>query len=363
MFLSTNREIRMNQRTFLATAATGLGATLAGCSSTLGGGGDRGSLPAYHTSVPAEAEGESGLVYLNIDGVFDLGFLQDSTDTETPTETPTPTETDPSSALVRAPIGGSILATVFGLGFGLGNYGELGTRINDQFDAKSVDSPDDVDLSSVLFVSNAVVLSGTFDTEAYAGDLPNSFTETDSRDGFTIYEASGDGSGAIAIGEDALVVGGLNSDSSESALTGVERVLDTRAGEADRFADRGPDADWTLRQAGSHDFVVVSTGDSRMNDSGGNGETYDPVAGTPLASVPVSLVVSGASVQTSGGEPSGAVANTALTHTGDPVEKSAIEESYTDSDADISVTVNEGEEDSGQRVSISGRVSSEESLV
>lgn len=359
----------MHRRTFLATAAAGLGTALAGCNATTdgGSGGDGQSLPAYHTSVPAEAgaEDESGLVYLNVDGLFDLGFLEGGTDTETPTETPTPTttETDPSSALVSAPVGGSIFATLFGLGFGLGNYGELGTRINDQFDAESVESPDDVDLSSVLFVSNAVVLSGEFDTEAYTGDLPDSFSETDSREGFTVYEASGEDSGAVAIGEEALVVGGLNSDSPESALAGVERVLDTRAGEADRFADRGPDADWTLRRAGSHDFVIASTDDSEMDDSGSDEDTYDPVAGTPLASVPTALLVSGASVQTSGGEPSGAVADTALTHTGDAVEKSAIEESYTDSDADISVTVNEGEEDGSQRVSISGRFSSEESLV
>lgn len=359
----------MNRRTFLAAAATGLGTALAGCNSISGGGGGGGgdsqSLPAYHTSVPAEADGDSGLVYLNVDGLFDLGFLEGSTDTETPTETPTPTttETSPSSALVSAPVGGSIFATLFGLGFGLGNYGELGARINDQFDAESVESPDDVDLSSVLFVSNAIVLSGEFDTESYADDLPDSFSETDSREGFTVYEASSDGSGAVAIAEEALVVGGLNSDSSESALAGVERVLDTRAGETDRFVERGPDADWTLRQAGSHDFVVASTDDSEVESGESDEQNYDPVAGTPLASVPTTLVVSGASVQTSGGEPSGAVADTALTHTGDSVEKSAIEESYTDSDADISVTVDEGEEDGSQRVAISGQFSFEESLV
>lgn len=359
----------MNRRRFLATTATGLTTALAGCNSVSSGGGNGGSLPTYHQNVPAESSGDAGLVYLSVDGLADLGFFDDNTETETPTPTETPTTeaTDPSSALVTAPVGGSVFVALFGLGFGLAAYGDLGTRINDQLDPGESETADDLELSSILFVSNATVLTGSFDTEAYTEALPDSFAETESRDGFTVYEGEADGEGedggAVAIGEEALVLGGLANDGPESALEGVERVLDARAGEIDRFADRSADAEWTLRTAGSHDFVVVSTEDTEVEGGGDGGQTYDPVAGTPLESLPTSVIASGASVQTSGGEPSGAEADTALTHTGDPVEAADVESAYADSDTDISVSVSEGEASDSQRVHVDGSFTTDRNLV
>ena len=177
------------------------------------------------------------------------------------------------------------------------------------------------------------------------------------------YTVSTDGDeAAIAVSEEAIVVATGTFDDTDGPATAreaVTRVLDARLGTADRLADRSPDAEWVLRQAGTHDFVVG--GENTSVDGADDGDrTYDPLAGTPLAGAQTSLIVSGASVELTGGEATNARADTALVNTGDAVSQSALESVYADSDATVSVTVSEAADgdDPGQRVHVTGEFGS-----
>jgi len=347
----------MERREFITTSAVSAAALLSGCSSlpnSVGGG----SLPSYHTSIAAESMENSGnFVYLDMTVLQNTGYYDEST--ETPTESPTPAESnsDPATPLVTAPLIGSIFSTVFGLGFGLAAYGGIADRLNEQLDPESIDSEEDITMASVLFTPDAFVIEGEFDTEAYANDLPESFSEVDSRNGFTVYETDGDSPAGIAISSETLIFKNSNSDSEISPREAIGRVLDAREGNIDRFVDLKPDADWVLRKGGAHQFVIGSTEDPQLENN--TESSYNPVDGTPLEDISTSVVVSGSSIQTSGGEVSGADADTALTHTDEPVQESAIQEAYADSEADISVNTSDGDSEDTQRVHINANFSSD----
>jgi hypothetical protein len=348
----------MKRRTFLTSSVVAASTLLAGCSSVSKplGGGDSGSLPSYHTSIAAESMSNSGTFsYLDVRALQELGFYDDDeTATATPMSTATPPDegSDSAAPLVAAPMVGSIFMTIFGLGFGLVSYGGVSQRLNNQFDTESVEADSDLAISSVLSTPDGFVIEGEFDTETYAMALPASFSEVDERDGFTVYENDAEEPAAIAIRSDTLIFNTGGSDSGLASQDAIGRILDARGGDTDRFADLSPDADWVLRTAGSHSFVIGSADDSELESRGE--QTFNPVAGTPLADISTALLVSGSSITTSDGEPSGADADTALTHTDDPVEAGAVEDAYANSDADISVSTADGDSEGTQRVHISG---------
>jgi hypothetical protein len=249
---------------------------------------------------------------------------------------------------------GSLVGTFFGFGFGLSRYGDLGDRLNNQIDPERVTSPDDVDFASVLFTGDGVVTEGTFSVDTYVDDLPESFTEVATSDGFTIYEESVSQPAAIAIASDALIFRLSSPDDSLTGREHIERILDARAGRGDRLADQDPAADWGLRTAGGHQFIIASRGDPSVEGSENSDQNYNPVADTSLEDVAKTMLVSGTSIQTSNGQPSSATFDTALAHTDPPISQSAIEDEYSESDATISVSVSDGKQDGTQRVHISG---------
>ncbi|MEZ3145593.1 hypothetical protein [Halobaculum sp. MBLA0143] len=354
----------MRRRRLLAGAGVGLAATLAGCGSLsgVGGRGARGgSLPPYARSLPAD--GTTGLLYLDVGKLVDRGVFDGSdTETATPAQTPTPDEasSDPASALVAAPVSAGLLAALLGLGFGLQGYGDAGSRLVAPLYPDRTDVEDEVGLRGLTFVAGVVVATGAFDTAAFDDALPDGFETAAEREAYTV-STDGD-EAAIAVSEEAIVVATGTFDDTDGPATAreaVTRVLDARLGTADRLADRSPDAEWVLRQAGTHDFV--GGGENTSVDGADDGDrTYDPLAGTPLAGAQTSLIVSGASVELTGGEATNARADTALVNTGDAVSQSALESVYADSDATVSVTVSEAADgdDPGQRVHVTGEFGS-----
>jgi hypothetical protein len=345
----------MNRRDFLRASAISTGLAFAGCTALPDGIGGS-SLPSYHTSIPAESIGDSGtLVYIDVSSLYALGVFGNSETTSSDsTETETSEGDGSASPLIGAPVTGSIIVTAFSFGLGLGAYGDLGERLNSQFDPDGNVTEEENDLEGILFTPNAVVINGSFDTEVYSEELPSSFEEATERGSYTLYTEGNDEASAIAISSERLVFNISGADSEESPRAAVERVLDARAGDVPRLTEEDAEAKWALQTAGSHTFVIGSFGDTQVETDGSSDRTYNPVAGTPLEDVPASPTVSGASIQTSGGEPSGATADTALAHTEDPVEESAIREAYTGSAAEISVSTSQGQSEDIQRVHISG---------
>lgn len=350
----------MNRRQFLTTTTLGAGVAFAGCTDTLADVGGS-SLPAYHTALPAKSVGGDPTTFIHVDvarlnelGMFDTEDGTEAvTPTESPTETPTemPTSTtddrgdDPAAPMLASPIVGSVFVLAFGFGFGLMGFGDLGKRLND-----ATEGGPDSDISSVTFVAETIVVRGSFDTDEYAADLPESFSETETRDGYTIYEESGESPLAVAIGSEMLVLSMTGSSEEVSGPEAVAHVLDAETGASDRLADRDGDADWALRTAGAHTFVI-GTGRDPEYEAGDT--TFNPLAGTPLAEASLNLLVNGASIDAFDEEVRSASSDLAMTHTDDPVDESELAAVYDDSQADVSVSVSEADEEGAQRVSIS----------
>jgi len=353
----------VNRREFLAAAASSSAIGLAGCSSIPGTGGSGGSLPDYHRYVPSQSlsADDSGFAHLDVQRLLELGlFGDDETDTPTPTETPTP-EPDAADPLITASVGGAALVVLFGLGFGLASYGDYGSTITDQLSNEELESPSDSDVSAVTFASSAAVVQGSFDTESYGGALPDSFSEGESRNGYTLHSSDDDETLATAISGDSLVIAFVDDD-EETSITGTDalnRVLDAEAGDVDRMADISDDTDWTLRNAGDNSFVI-GYGSAVGGESGGDGEDsgtdtsdFNPLSSTPLENAELSAVVSGASVDSFQDRALSADAQTAAINTGEGVEASAIEDTYSESDASVSADTSEGSTNDAQRVLIS----------
>lgn len=341
-----------NRRRFLLGSAAAGTALLAGCSSLPNTQTE--PLPGYHSNIPAGLAAGETVSYLDVAALFRMGYLGEGTATETATPTPRPSdgEPDPAAPLLSTPVAGSLLVVVFGLGFGLLRYGAVGERLAGQFDQSEADSAADLSASSVLFTPTGVVVEGTFDQEAYVEDLPAAFSEVGTHGDFTLFADAGENPAAIAISEAAIVFQTGATSNGTAPEAAVEHLLDTRAGEAARLTDENPDVAWALRTAGSHGFAVVTVGDTTV-EAGQGERAFDPVAGTPLADVATSVLVSGASIRGEDGSVTGADADTALTHTDEPVERSAVADAYEGSDAEVTVTVSDGDADGSQRVHVS----------
>lgn len=351
----------MERRTFLTTAATGVAATVAGCSSITNRFTDS-SLPDYHTAIPAEnLSGDAQTFgYLNWNRVLELNTFSESTETTTPTPTPDgeDSEQSPASGLVAGPVVGSAFTVAFALGFGLASYGDFGTKVSDDMDIENFNiDPSESAVDAALYHSDGLVLYGSFDSEDYNGDaLPDGFSETETRDGFTVYSNTGsDGVPTAAISDDRLVFTFASGQDGPTGAESMTRTLNTMAGDADRFADRSADAEWALKNAANHTFVIGGvTRDSSSDDS-----DYNPAVGA-LQEVDAEVSIAGASVDSSDGELTGANADYALFHTGDPVDSGAVEDAYTeggDGSVDVSVSTSSGDGEGVERVHVSGSFS------
>lgn len=350
----------MNRRQFLSLTSVGIGTAVAGCTDSLSGGGlSENSLPRYHTWLPAvEPDEGAGFIHLDVARFNRLAEIED----ESPTPTPEKEDEDVATPLLAAPIVGSLFAVSLGLGFGLSGFGSVSERIFSQFEGDfrteetSVETDDE--LQSITFAGGAVAFEGTFDTEAYVKDLPASFAESESRDGYTIYQDTDEGSSnVIAINNSTIVTSFGDNEGGLTASGSLQRVIDAKTGAGERFVDQYPDADWALRTAGNNGFVLVSAGDTEVEQNEEGDSTYDPLSGTALSQVDASVLVSGASINVDNSSVGSANADTAITHTSDPVEQADIEEIYANSEADVSVSVSEAEEEGAQRVSISANFS------
>lgn len=359
----------MNRRQFLAGAAIGLGTAVAGCTDGVGGlsgSGGGNSLPEYHTVLPAVNDSENaGFIHLDVGRVNQVATLNDGTESTNTATTTATRGADPATPLLTAPVIGSLFAVTLGLGFGLSGFGSFSERVFSQFEgdlaSEGANMETDDDLQSITFAGGAAVFAGEFDTEANAGSLPESFTESEQRDGYTIYEDTSDrSSNIIAISGTMIVAGFGESDEGVRPAVAVNRVLDAATGAGDRFVDQFSDAGWALRTAGNHGFVLAGAGDTDVEQpEGEQGDSqYDPLAGTQLTDVDASIVVSGASITAGETEVESATADTALTHTSEPVDRSEVTETYADSDADVSVSVAEATEEGAQRVHVSAEFSS-----
>jgi hypothetical protein len=346
----------MDRRRFLAATSAGVGAALAGCTEGLGelGGGSGGSgglggnsLPEYHTGLPAETAGGGRTEFLHVDveELIELGLFETPTATETPTPTPESQEDDPATPLLASPIVGSLFALILGFGLGVGGFGRLGERFSNITETGA-----DSDVATVTFVADTVVIRGSFDTDLYTNDLPDSFGEAKTRGGFAVYEESDEEPLAVAISDEVIVLSFVNDENSVTGPEAVAHVIDAETGDVERLADRSPDDDWVLRTAGSHTFVLGSGQDTEY-EAGDN--TFDPLAGTPLADTDTSLLVSGATIDSFDEQGSSASSDLALTHASSPVERSEIADVYVDSEADVSVSVSKADRDGAQRVNIS----------
>lgn len=343
----------VNRRRFLATTSAGVGTALAGCTDRLGGLADESGglgatpLPAYHTGLPAETVdgGRVEFLHVDVERLIELGLFETDTATETPTPTPESQMDDPAVPLLVSPIITSLLALVFGFGLGLVGFGELGQRFSNITETGS-----DADVATVTFAADTVVIRGSFVTETYVDDLPNSFSETETRGAFTVYEESDEEPLALAISSEMLVLSLGDAEDSVSGPEAVANVLDAEAGDIDRLADRSPDDDWAIRTAGSHTFVL---GGGRDTEYEAGDTTVDPLAGTSLVDAETDLLVNGASIDTLDEQVNSASSELALTHTSAPVEQSELADVYADSEADVTISVSEADRDGAQRVSIS----------
>lgn len=350
----------MKRRPFLAAAGTGIVTAVAGCTdfTEQSSGGEVGALPDYQTAIPADTHSGDPQLFGYIDWKRVLELDTFSTATETPTPTPTPAESNAPSAttaLVSAPLFGSLVIVGFAIGFGLTRYGDLGSQLADDMAVEDFQrDPSETPVEAVLYTSESIVVYGSFDGDAYTGDaLPDGFSETDSRDGFTVYQdTDSDGVPSTAISDDQLVfslVPGKEEVTGDDAMT---RTLDTMAGDYDRFGDRDADTEWVVRAGGNHTFVFGGDATGSSDDE----SEYNPSVG-PLRDIDPAVAVAGTSVESSDGELTGAESDYALHHSGDSVEASAAEEAYTEGEGDgvdVTVTTASGEGDGVERVRVSG---------
>ncbi|WP_123537967.1 hypothetical protein [Halosimplex salinum] len=97
----------------------------------------------------------------------------------------------------------------------------------------------------------ALVFEGGVDRESAAeGFRSRGLSETDTRHGFAVFTAGGDGGGAAALSENALVSAPAVSDGTQARAT-VEAVVDAKAGAGERYVDAADDCDRLATALGS----------------------------------------------------------------------------------------------------------------
>lgn len=342
----------MRRRRLLAVASVGVVTAVAGCVDSFSGMADEPDGPAYQRVLPAETDdGErTTFVHSDMQEAKEIGFVP----TNPGAENPPPTSDDLSQENLSDDPAGSLLLyplfitalTLYFTPSRIEKYGELYDRLGWYSNSSDVDT--------MTASSGAIVFSGSFDTDQYTDALPDSFDETENRDGFAVYEHPGQEPLEAAIRDDMVVL--RIADPDESSPQSVTHLLDAESGEIDRLVNRSPDDNWILRTAGDHPFVsgVFTESVSEVSE-----DPLSPLSGTPLAGVGLDLLVSGASIETTNEGVTGASTDLAFTHTAQPVAESELAEAYAGSGTEVTVTVSEADQDGAQRVRISAEFSEE----
>jgi|GEM_PF-3022796 len=264
----------LQRRDVLKTAAAIPLAAVAGCTGVL----DDGETPAYNDSTPKDgANDDAGVFFVHIDAEWLRDFdgdeelpyaeeLPDAVDIDVGSDT-APVNVDP---LVGYPTGGLLVGTI-SLGFGLLPYGfgdrllkgvggsELSEGTADNDTDSDTDTPEfggELRVDSMLLVDGVAVFRGSFDADAVVA-ASEGFEPSEERNDFDVYEGTEEGflsteGLAFAVREDTLVTL-LDGESS------LDTVLDTVAGEAERFGE-GDGGGWALETAGDGHITLGAWG-------------------------------------------------------------------------------------------------------
>lgn len=258
----------LRRRDVLRTATALSFAAIAGCSGVL----DSSEPPDYADAIPRDgADGEDGVFFVHLDAEWLRAFdgeeelpyaaeLSDSVEVDLDPDTP-PVDADPLLAYPTAGLAVGALSLGFGLlPYGFGDVvlsGLDGTVApDDAGDDQPPEAGTEVDatvrIDSMLLVDGVGVFRGEFDARTIvsaAGD----FEPAGERDGFDVYEGTGDGlvdteGLAFAVRDGVLVT--LLDDGAD-----LGRVLGSIAGGADRLGGID-DGGWALSEAG-HGHVTL----------------------------------------------------------------------------------------------------------
>lgn len=251
--------------------AGGTLAAVAGCIDLPTSESGQRDRPGYHRYVPArDAGGEQGTFFVTLDmaGLRELEGSGANFDDAFPTDLDLQSsdsleDVDP---LLAYPAVG-VFAAALGIGFGLVPYG-FGDQVlagftggDDTESATATETDNRVDTAVLL--EGSFVLAGTFDP-AVVDESVESFERTDERDGYDIYEGTGDDSSlmdteglAFAVSEEAIVA--LSGSEDGEPRPRLDRVLDTATGAGDRLSGDG-DGDWALRTAGHGEVALGGFG-------------------------------------------------------------------------------------------------------
>lgn len=242
-------------------------ATLAGCTGFVPGGAGGNELPAYHRYVAAEGSGEEGVFFATLD-VARLRELEEAALEEGLPEgggMDGGGGVDEPDPLLAYPAAG-IFVVALGVSFGLFPYGfgeEIaaglseapvggGTETPADGEAETETADDGSRIDSMVLVSGAVVVEGSFDEDVLA-EAASGFARDGEYRGYAVYvggegESMLDTSGlAFAVESGTLVA--LLGDEHDDPRAAIDAAIDVAAGDGERLSD-DEDADWALRTAG-----------------------------------------------------------------------------------------------------------------
>ncbi|OLZ42629.1 hypothetical protein A6E15_04590 [Natrinema saccharevitans] len=233
-----------------------------------GNGGGEDSPPTYAQWLTTDDEGAVGFIYIDWSDLEDSESDDGTQDDELGEEY----QNDPMMGL---PMAGTIAAG-FAIGFGLNSYGLTGVlEATDSEDVASLDSSAD----ATLVANKTVVLPGEIDTDEVADVLtaePESafekqYERSDGIDDYDIYTPADGNSGAIAVGESAIVFASDNEMTDPVAA--VKTPIEAAAGEAERATEEVADVEWFLSAAGHGAVAFGGYGDEFEIDLNGDGGT------------------------------------------------------------------------------------------
>lgn len=280
----------LHRRTFVKSAATVPLLAAAGCTDAFD---DTQQPPEYARWVPASGIDSDGAFYI----YYDWSALEDFEDIEEslPEDQDDVGGYQPDGELpedVDQLLLTPVLVGTFGalaIGFSLISYPFISDLLRDvsgeefSTNASGGDGPDIGEMTGMLMTGDSVVFEGSFDVEALEERAEN-FEAADERDDFTVYEGSGGDfisteGFAFAASETAIV---LSTREGESRSV-VDNMLDTRAGERDRMADRSDDAEWALGTAG-HGHIAVGAWGSLESETADDETEFDVEPEEPITS-------------------------------------------------------------------------------
>lgn len=275
----------LHRRTFVKSTATIPLVATVGCIDAFEDTTDE--PPAYARWVPANGVDSDGVffVYYDWSALDDFEDLEESLPDDQQGDfggyQPGTETTEGIDQLLLTPV----LVGTFGalaIGLSLFPYGFAADLVGDvsSEEFSAVDStgekPNIGETAGMLMTGDAVVFEGSFDLDVVAESAEN-YEAVDERNDFTIYEGiegdfiSRDGY-AFAASEAAIVLATREGEGRSV----VDAMLDARAGEADRMADRSDDAAWALGTAGHGHIAVGAWGDLESGTTSGEETEFEP---------------------------------------------------------------------------------------